>query len=59
METLGLEDVHSPHNVLPADGTLAHPLATLGTGDHVSTLQEDAVNHSVHADPTQAVILVG
>lgn len=35
---LGLEDVHSPHHVLPADGTLAHSLAAFGAGDHVATL---------------------
>lgn len=59
VETLGLEDVHGSHNVLPADGTLAHPLAALGAGDHVTTLQEDAVDHGVHADPAQVVIHVG
>lgn len=59
VETLGLEDVHGSHNVLPADGTLAHPLTTLGAGDHVTTLQEDAVDHGVHADPAQVVIHVG
>lgn len=51
--------MHGSHNVLPADGTLAHPLAALGAGDHVTTLQEDAVDHGVHADPAQVVIHVG
>lgn len=54
---LGLEDVHGPHDVLSADRTLVHPLATFGAGDHVATLQEDAVDHGVHADPAEVVIL--
>lgn len=54
---LGLEDVHGPHDVLPADRALVHPLATFGAGDHVTTLQEDTVDHGVHADPAEVVIL--
>lgn len=54
---LGLEDVHGPHDVLPADRALVHPLATLGAGHHVTALQENAVDHSVHADPAQVVVM--
>lgn len=54
----GLEHVHSAYHVLPADGTLAHALATLGAGDHVPTLEQDAVNDSIHADTAQAVIFL-
>ena len=54
----GLEHVHSAHHVLPADGTLAHALATLGAGDHVPALEQDAVDDGIHADPAQAVVLL-
>lgn len=37
-DALRLKDVHSPDNVLPADGTLVHPLAALGAGHHVTAL---------------------
>lgn len=50
--------MHSPYNVLPADGALAHPLAALGAGHHVAALQQDAVDHCIHADPAQVVIVV-
>lgn len=53
---LRLEDVHGPHHVLPADGALAHPHPTFGTGDHVTALQQHTVDHSVHADATQVII---
>lgn len=43
-------------DVLAADGTLAHPLTTLGAGDHVTTLQQDAVDGRVHADLTQVLL---
>lgn len=56
-DALGLEDVHGPHNVLPADRALAHPLAALRAGDHVTALQEDAVDRGVHADPAEVVVL--
>lgn len=36
---LRLEDMNGPHNVLPADGALAHPLAAFGAGYHVTTFQ--------------------
>lgn len=49
--------MHSPHNILPTDGALVHPFATLGTGDHVATLQENAVNYSVHADSAEVIIV--
>lgn len=55
---LGFEDVHGPHDVLPADGALAHPLAALGAGDHVAALQQHAVDHGVHADPAQVVVVL-
>lgn len=55
---LRFEDVHGPHDVLSADGALAHPLAALGAGDHVAALQQDAVDDGVHADPTQVVVVV-
>lgn len=54
--TLRPEDVHGSDNKLPADGTLVHPLATPGAGHHVSTLQEDTVDHGVHADPAEVLI---
>ena len=46
----GLEYVHHPHHVLPADGALMKPPATGCTSDHVTTLQQHTVNHSIHAD---------
>lgn len=55
---LGFEHVHGPHHVLAADGALAHPLAALGAGDHVAALQQHAVDHGVHADPAQAVVVL-
>lgn len=57
MDALGFEDVHGPDHVLPADGTLVHPLAALGAGDHVAALQEDTVDGSIHADPAQVVVV--
>lgn len=56
---LRFEDMHSPHNVLPTDRTLIHPLATLGARDHVTALQENTVDNSVHADPAEVVIVDG
>lgn len=56
---LGFEDVHGPHDVLPADRALVHPLAALGAGDHVAALQENAVDRGVHADPAQVVVVDG
>lgn len=49
--------MHSSHDVLPADRAFIHPLAALGASDHVSTLQEDAVDRSVHADPAEVVVV--
>lgn len=56
--TVGLrpEDVHGPDHILPADGALAHPLPAFGTGDHVTALQQHAVDDGVHADSTQVLI---
>ena len=48
--------MHGPHHVLPADGALAHPLAALGARDHVTALQEHAVDDGVHADAAQVVV---
>lgn len=53
---LGLEDVHGPHHVLPADGALAHPLAAFGAGHHVAALQQHAVDDGVHADAAQVFV---
>lgn len=53
---LGLKDMYSSDHVLSADGTLVHFLATPGTGDHVTTLKQDTVDHSVHADTTHVFI---
>lgn len=53
---LGLKDMYSSDHVLPADGTLVHFLATPGAGDHVTTLKQDTVDHSVHADTTHIFI---
>lgn len=49
--------MHGPHDVLPADRALIHPLAALGAGDHVAALQENTVDHGVHADPAQVVVV--
>lgn len=49
--------MHSPHNILPADRALVHPLAALGAGNHVAALQENAVNRGIHADPAKVVIV--
>lgn len=35
----GTEHVDGTDNVLTADRTLVHPLATFGAGNHVTTLQ--------------------
>lgn len=48
--------MYSSHHVLPADRTLVHFLATLGAGDHVTTLKQDTVNHGIHADTTHVFI---
>lgn len=53
----GSKDVNGAHHILPADGALVHPLATLGAGDHVAALQQDTVNRRVHADLTQVLLL--
>lgn len=34
---LGLKDMDSPYHILPAYGTFAHPLPTLGASHHVAT----------------------
>lgn len=47
--------MYGSDHVLPADGTLVHALAALGTGHHVATLQQNTVNGRVHADPTQVL----
>lgn len=52
----GPEDVDGSDDVLAADGTLAHPLAALGAGDHVTALQQHAVDGRVHADLTQVLL---
>lgn len=54
--TSGPEDVDSADDVLSADRTLAHSLSTLCTRDHVTALQQHAVDHRVHADTTQILI---
>lgn len=43
-------------NILTTDRTLAHPFATLGASDHVTTLQQDTVNGRVHADLTDVLL---
>lgn len=53
---LGLENVHSPDDVLSAYRAFAHAFPTFCAGDHVTALQQHTVNHSVHADTTQVVI---
>lgn len=45
-----------PDDVLAADGTLAHPLAALGAGDHVTAFQQNTVDERVHADLTQVLL---
>lgn len=52
----GPEDVDSSDDVLAADGTFAHPLAALGAGDHVTTLQQDAVDRRVHTYLTEVLL---
>ncbi len=49
--------MHGPDDVLPADRALVHPLAALGAGDHVTALQENTVDHGVHADPAEVVVV--
>lgn len=49
--------MYGPHDVLPADRALVHPLAALGAGDHVTALQENAVDCGVHADPAEVVVV--
>lgn len=46
----------SPDDVLAAHRTLAHPLAALSAGDHVTAFQQDAVDGRVHADLTQVLL---
>lgn len=53
---LRLENMHGPHNVLPADGALAHPLSAFGAGDHVPALEQHAVDDSVHANATEVFV---
>lgn len=48
--------MHGPYNILPADGTFTHPLATLGAGHHVATLKENTVDGCIHTDPAKVVI---
>ena len=48
--------MHGAHHVLPADGALAHALAALGARDHVTALQQHAVDDGVHADATQVLV---
>lgn len=55
----GPEDVDGSDDELAADGTLAHPFAALGAGDHVTALQQHAVYGGVHADPAQPVLQSG
>lgn len=45
----GFEDSDYSHNVLAAYGTLGEPFAALGAGDHVATLEENAINKTLHA----------
>lgn len=52
----GPEDVDSSDDVLAADRALAHPFPTLGAGDHVTALQQDAVDGRVHTDLTQVLL---
>lgn len=52
----GPEDVDGSDDILAADGTLAHPLAALGAGDHVTTLQQDTVDGRVHTDLTEVLL---
>lgn len=55
---LRLKYMHCPYNVLPADGALAHPFATLCARDHMTTFQKNTVNDCIHADPAQIIIVV-
>lgn len=50
MASLGLEEAHHAHNVLPADRTLAQYLAAAGARGHVAALQHHALDGRVHAD---------
>lgn len=54
---LRLENMHSPNNVLSADRAFAHALPAFSAGDHVTALQQHAVNYRIHTDATQFVII--
>lgn len=43
-------------DVLATHGALAHSLSTLGAGDHVTALQEHAVDGGVHTDLTEVLL---
>ena len=49
------KDVYDARNVMTTYGTLGHPFAAIGARDHVTTLEEDAVDDGVHADFAQIV----
>lgn len=48
--------MNNTDDILATNGTFAHPLSTLGAGNHVSTFQQDTVNGRVHTDPTDIVL---
>ena len=52
------ENVHNTGDVLTADRTVGQPLATLGACDHVTTLQQNAVDGSIHADLANIMLRV-
>ena len=51
------EDVDDARYVVAADGALGHALPTLRAGDHVTALEQDAVDDGVHADLAEFAVV--
>lgn len=52
------EHMNGSDNILATDRALIHPFATFSAGDHVSTLQQNTVNGTVHADLTKILLQI-
>ena len=53
---LDSEGVYHFYNVLSADGTLTQLPTALDAGEHVSAVEEDAVNWRVHTNLTEILV---